>query len=207
MSKHRLFFIYVAKEEEWKERESQDWTYVSSMVRFFNWWTKRSFGISFTIDADILPVIPGRLFDRMSLGYLTRDHKERGPSIYHFYLAYFKPFWTDCKLEGYSAENFSMVYWKRPESGVMGYDRAKFFAENNCARISHLLAHENLRLLGKSRKVYFSLVHDLWENHVDGRTPFVYYNEKFAQVTKDSLYYYKVMDIRRLHRLEASARD
>ena len=153
-------------------QRKSDWTYVLSMVRFFNWWIKRNFNISFTLDADILPVIPGHLFDRMSIGYLTRDHKDRGSSTYHFYLAYFKPIWTDCKIEGYSAENFSMVYWKRPQDSVTGYDRSRFFAENNCAKISHLLTHECLRLLGRHRKEYFSLVHDLWEGHVRGSIPF-----------------------------------
>jgi hypothetical protein len=201
MNRGKLFFIYVAKESEWKDRESQDWNYVLSMVRFFNWWMKRNFNISFTLDADILPVIPGHLFDRMSIGYLTRDHKERGSSTYHFYLAYFKPIWTDCKIEGYSAENFSMVYWKRPEDNVVGYDRSRFFAENNCTKISHLLTHECLRLLGRHRKEYFSLVHDLWEGHVRGSIPFLYHNDKFVQVSVDSTYYFKVMDVKRLRHL------
>jgi hypothetical protein len=199
VTRHKLSFIYVAKESDWKERENQDWGYVASMVRFFNWWIKRNFNANFATDADILPVIPGRLFDRMSLGYLTRDHKERGSSTYHFYLAYFKPIWTDCKIEGYSAENFSMVYWKRPDPEVIGYDRAKFFADNNCPKISHLLTHENLRLLGRSRKEYFTSVHDLWESHVRGGLPFVYHNEKFSLVSKDSPYFYKVIDVKRLH--------
>ena len=201
MSRGKLFFIYVAKESEWKDRESQDWSYVLSMVRFFNWWMKRNFNISFTIDADILPVIPGHLFDRMSIGYLTRDHKERGSSTYHFYLAYFKPIWTDCKIEGYSAENFSMVYWRRPDPNIIGYDRARFFAENNCAKISHLLTHEFLRLLGRHLKEYFSFVHDLCESHVSGSFHYVYLNDRFAGVLEDSPYYYKVIDVKRLSHL------
>ena len=65
---------------------------------------KYFFDLDFIVEADILPVVPGRLFDRMSIGYLQRDHKERGKSIYHFYLAYFKPLWTDCPTEAYSSE-------------------------------------------------------------------------------------------------------
>ena len=91
----KLFFIYVAKEQEWRQRQSEDWDYVSSLSRFFRWWIKRCFDMDFTVEADILPVIPGRLFDRMSISYLQRDHKDRGKSIYHFYLAYFKPLLTD----------------------------------------------------------------------------------------------------------------
>src|SRR5919109_482478 len=33
----KLFFIYVAKEEEWRQRQSEDWDYVSSLSRFFTW--------------------------------------------------------------------------------------------------------------------------------------------------------------------------
>ena len=84
-SSHKLFFIYIAKNEEWKKRQEEDWDYVSSMVKFFHWWTKRNFALNFSIDADILPVITGRLFDRMSLAYLLRDHQGRGKSVYHFY--------------------------------------------------------------------------------------------------------------------------
>ena len=47
-----------------------------------------TFDLDLTVEADILPVIPGRVFDRMSISYLERDHKERGRSIYHFYLTY-----------------------------------------------------------------------------------------------------------------------
>ena len=83
----------------------------------------------------------------------------------------------------------------------MGYDRARFFAENNCTKISHLLTHECLRLLGRHRKEYFSLVHDLWESHVRGSIPFVYHNDRFARVLEDSPYYYKVIDVKRLSRL------
>jgi hypothetical protein len=94
-----------------------------------------------------------------------------------------------------------MVYWKRPEDNVIGYDRSKFFAENNCSKISHLLTHECLRLIGRRRKEYFSLVHDLWESHVKGSIPFLYHNDKFAEVSNDSTYYFKVMDVKRLRHL------
>ncbi|MGI0050834.1 MAG: hypothetical protein ACRD8K_03765, partial [Nitrososphaeraceae archaeon] len=77
-SSNKLFFIYIAKNEEWKKRQEEDWDYVSSMVKFFHWWTKRNFALNFSTDADILPVITGRLFDRMSLAYLLRDHQGRG---------------------------------------------------------------------------------------------------------------------------------
>jgi hypothetical protein len=80
----KLFFIYIAKNEEWQIRQKEDWDYVYSMSRFFHWWIKRHFRIDFSVDADILPVVPGKLFDRMSLDYLLRDHIQRGKGIYHF---------------------------------------------------------------------------------------------------------------------------
>jgi hypothetical protein len=55
--------------------------------------------------------------------------------------------------------------------------------------------------LGRHRKEYFSLVHDLWESHVKGTIPFIFHNEKFAQVSDDSTYYFKVIDVRRLRHL------
>ena len=88
------FFIYVSKNEEWKKRYQEDWGYVSSMVRFFQWWIKREFKEDLSVEVDILPVIPGRLFDRINLAYLLRDHRERGFSIFHFYLTYFGPLWS-----------------------------------------------------------------------------------------------------------------
>ncbi|MDQ3869866.1 MAG: hypothetical protein M3250_09980, partial [Thermoproteota archaeon] len=70
----KLFFIYVAKNDEWQQRQKEDWNYVTSMTRFYHWWINRHFNIDFSVETDILPVIPGRFFDRMSVGYLTRDH-------------------------------------------------------------------------------------------------------------------------------------
>jgi hypothetical protein len=80
----KLFFIYVAKNQEWQQRQKEDWAYVYSISRFHHWWIKHFFDIDFKIDADILPVIPGGLFDRMSVGYLARDHSQRGKLTYHF---------------------------------------------------------------------------------------------------------------------------
>ena len=87
----------MAKNEEWKQRYEEDWNYVSSMTRFFKWWIKHEFDIDITLEADILPVIPGKIFDRPSLAYLLKDHSDRGNSVFHFYLPYFKPLWTDCR--------------------------------------------------------------------------------------------------------------
>lgn len=192
----KLFFIYVAKEEEWRQRQSEDWDYVSSLSRFFRWWIKRYFDMDFAVEADILPVIPGRLFDRMSISYLQRDHKDRGKHIYHFYFAYFKPLWTDCPTEAYSSENFGMVQWKRPQyaSAVSDGERIKFFGDANCANISHVLSHEFLRMKGRKRNEYFDSVHELMDKHIYSDLPYVYFNDHFKIVSKDSDYRFVTLD-------------
>jgi hypothetical protein len=195
----KLFFIYVAKNEEWEKRQREDWDYVSSMSRFYRWWIKRNFELDVNVEAEILPVVPGKLFDRMSISYLSRDHIERGKSVYHFYLTYFKPFWTDCQTEGYAGENFGMIYWKRLEAPVSDSKRVKFFADMNCAKLSHVLCHEVLRMLGKKRKEYFDSIHDLWERHVYKDLPYIYYNERFRIVLKESSYRYVTIDVKHIH--------
>ncbi|MFB5599398.1 MAG: hypothetical protein ACE5SW_04130 [Nitrososphaeraceae archaeon] len=198
ISNNKLFFIYVAKNEEWKRLQVEDWNYVYSMVKFFHWWIKKYFHIKFDIDADILPVITGKLFDRMSLGYLLRDHQDRGKSIYHFYLSYFKPFWGDCHIGGYATNNFGMLQWIRPNKICSDEQRSKFFADNNCARVSHMLLHEILRIVGKKKRDYFDKVHDIWDEHTYKDLPFLYYNERFSNVTGDNYYRFVTMDISKL---------
>ena len=194
-----LFFIYVAKNEDWVRLQNEDWHYVSLMSRFFHSWIKRSFDISLKIKADILPVIPGRLFDRMSISYLSRDHHSRDKTTYHFYLTYFKPFWTDCRTEGYSSENFGIAYWERSKEPQTDLDRIKFYADNNCAKISHILTHEMLRIKGEKRKVYFDMVHDLWDKHVFETIPFQYFNNKFERVSKNEHYSFVTIDPKRIN--------
>jgi hypothetical protein len=192
----KLFFIYVAKEQEWRQRQSEDWEYVSSMSRFFHSWIKRYFDLDLTVEADILPVIPGRVFDRMSISYLERDHKERGRAIYHFYLTYFKPLWTDCPTEAYSSENFGMVQWKRPPNAFASSEgeRTKFLADANCANISHVLCHEVLRMKGKKRKEYFDTIHELMDKHVYEDLPYLYFNDHFKLISKNSSYRFVTLD-------------
>ena len=197
---NKLFFIYVAKNEEWKQRYEEDWTYVSSMARFFKWWIKHEFDIDVALESDILPVIPGKIFDKPSLAYLLKDHSERGGSIFHFYLPYFKPLWTDCRpLDGYHADNFGMVTWHRPKPLSASSDKnEKYFADNNCAQISHIISHEFLRRGAKKRKEYFTDIHKLWNLHLDGSEPFLYYNRHFKRVSTNSEYRYVTMDLTKL---------
>jgi len=189
----------VAKNEEWQQRQKDDWDYVYSMARFYHWWIKHYFHMDFTVDADILPVIPGKLFDRMSVNYLVRDHNQRGKTIHHFYLAYFRPFWTDCQTEGYSSENFGMIYWRRPDTISSDIQCAKFFADTNCAKVSHVLSHELMRIKGKKRKEYFDMIHDLWNRHVYKDLSYNYYNERFIRVSQGSPYRFATLDIGQLY--------
>lgn len=198
MTFDKLFFIYVAKNNEWKKLHDEDWDYVSAMTKFFHWWIKKYFDLNFSVDVDILPVISGKIFDRMSLAYLLRDHDERGKSIFHFYLSYFKPFWTDCDTEGYSSDNFGMAFWDRPKQKLSRELHEKYFADNNCARISHVLIHEVLRLSGKSKKEYFNNVHDVWNEHLHKNLPFSYYDEKFKKISNTGNYRFVTIDIMRI---------
>ena len=122
----KLFFIYTAKEKEWHKLEREDWTYVSSMTRFFKWWIQRYFDISLQVESDILPIIPGKLFDRVSVAYLIRDHTDRAQDTYHFYLSYFKPLFTDCNTEGYTAPGIGIAWWQRPSESMSELYRYQF---------------------------------------------------------------------------------
>ena len=199
MSKVNVFFIYIAKNEEWRQRQEQDMGYVHSMARFYQWWLKHQFNMNLKVECDILPVIPGKIFDRMSIGYLMRDHNQRGKGIYHFYLSYSKPIWTDCPIEGYTAENFGLMLWKRPASSLSDELRVKFYADSNCAAVSHLISHEILRMKGKAKREYFGEVHRVWNDHLHRHLPFIYFNDSYRVVSKESLYRFVTLDIRQVH--------
>ena len=92
-----------------------------------------------------------------------------------------------------------MIYWKRLEAPVSDSKRVKFFADMNCAKLSHVLCHEVLRMLGKKRKEYFDSIHDLWERHVYKDLPYIYYNERFRIVLKESSYRYVTIDVKHIH--------
>ena len=190
----KIFFIYVAKNEDWRQRQREDWGYVSTMARFYKWWAQHYFDVRLPVEADILPVIPGRMFDRMSLGYLVRDHSERGSHIYHFYLAYFKPLWTDCNTEGYTAENLGIAWWQRPDDGASEADCYSIYTEENCPRVSHVLAHELLRMKGRTKKDYFGKVHELWDKHVYKDEPFLYFDSQFKRVRKADSHRFVTLD-------------
>jgi hypothetical protein len=184
----KIFFIYTAKEKEWQNLERQDWTYVLSMTRFFKWWAQRYFDISLPVQSDILPIIPGKLFDRVSISYLIRDHRDRAQDTFHFYLAYFKPIFTDCNTEGYTAPGIGIAWWQRPSESVSELSRHRFYADNNCPRVSHILAHELLRIKGETKKDFFGKVHELWDKHIYNVEPFLYFDNHFQRVGSEGAY-------------------
>ncbi len=113
---------------------------------------------------------------------LLDDHESRGKDIFHFYLTYFRPIWTDCTCEGYFADNFGMVQWiKSPQRDDLNY-----MMETNCPKVSHELAHEFLRQAGF--KNYKELVHDIWDKHLFASLPFEQYDANHKQTEKDALF-------------------
>ena len=131
---------------------------------------------------------PGKLFDRASVAYLIKDHSERGQDTFHFYLAYFKPLFTDCNTEGYTAPSIGIAWWQRPKGNLSEIQRYGFYADNNCPRVSHVLAHELLRIKGKTKKDFFGEVHELWDKHLYNVEPFLYFDNQFKRVSGEDSY-------------------
>lgn len=199
MKASKLFFIYVAKNKDWERLQAEDWDYVSSMARFYKWWVKRYLDIDIPVEADILPVIPGKLFDRMGIAYFARDHIERDKNTYHFYLSYYKPLWTDCNMEGYAGDGFGMIWWKRPKDKASSEtERLALYSGENCPKVSHVLAHELLRWKGKPKQDYFGKIHDLWDRHEYNDLPYLYFDSQFKRVRKDNSFRYATIDLDKL---------
>ena len=91
-----------------------------------------------------------------------------------------------------------MVYWDRPKGGLSNAERIKYFADKNCLKISHLLAHELMRMLGRPRKLYFDEVHKLYQKHVDGKFPVMHFSERFDPVLKGESYHFATIDIKKI---------
>ena len=81
---------------------------------------------------------------------------------------------------------------------MIDLNRKKFYADKNCAKVSHVLSHEILRMKGRSRKVYFDEVHELWDKHMYDNLPLQYFNTKFELVSKDGSYSFVTIDVRRI---------
>jgi len=171
-----LHFIFLVREEE-LDRRSDEFEYVKQMAGFFGSWIKEKFSRDFEVAADVMTARPGGLLRRLDTHSLLDDHRSRGSETYHFYLAFFRPFWTDCTCEGYHAENFGMVWWQKPPDG----SDELFLAEKNCTAVSHEIAHEMLRQNGVKR--YVPMVHDVWVRHFHAGLAFEQYGADFRPTT------------------------
>jgi len=171
-----VHFIFVVKKQDLEKRD-WEFEYIKQMAQFYKMWVEKTFLKKIEVQADQMPVTQS-LFHRINMGSILNDHRKRGEDIYHFYLTYFRPLWTDCTCEGYHAENFSMVWW---QSGAQK-DDISFLAEKNCTVVSHELAHEFLRQEGN--KNYVEFVHEIWTKHLFASLPFEYYDDTFKKTDK-----------------------
>ncbi len=176
-----LHFIFVVKEEE-REKRKSEYEYVQQMSQFFKVWIKEKFGKDFEIQCDELITKPRGLFQKLDSPTLLRDHQQRGKEIYHFYLCFFRPIWTDCTCEGYHAENFGMTWWQSPKDP----NDKLFMAEKNCTTVSHVIAHELLRQL--NHKKFIDVVHDIWTKHLFSDLYFEQYGMDFKKTDEKPLF-------------------
>lgn len=176
-----LHFIFVIKEEDLEKRK-KEFEYIQKMAKFYQFWIKKKFSKDFEIQCDEMIVKKRNILQRIDIHTLVQDHRQRGKDIYHFYLCYFRPFWTDCTCEGYHAENFGMVWWTQPKEQS---DVASLVMKN-CPVVSHELAHELLRQT--KYKKFIEDVHDVWTKHFHADLPFEQYDEKFALVKNNPMF-------------------
>ena len=168
----RIHFVFLIKDAEMQARQAE-FEYVQAMSSFFGYWIREEFGIRFDVMCDMMTTGRRNILRRPDIHTLVEDHRERGSDTYHFYLTYFRPLWTDCTCEGYHAENFGMLWWRRPPVEA-GSPSVPFMALKNCTAVSHVLAHELLRQ--KSHPRYVAAVHDVWTRHHYADLPFVGYD-------------------------------
>ncbi|MFB5628451.1 MAG: hypothetical protein ACE5RR_00790, partial [Nitrosarchaeum sp.] len=70
-------------------------------------------------------------------------------------------------------ENFGMIWWQPPKDP----SDTLFLAEKNCTTVSHVLAHELLRVSGN--KKFIVSVHDVWTKHFYDQLHFEQYGANF----------------------------
>ena len=176
-----LHFIFVIKEED-RDKRQFEFEYVKKMGQFYKRWIKDKFNKDYEIQCDELITTPRNILQRLDTPTLLRDHQQRGNDIYHFYLTYFKPWWTDCTCEGYHAENFGMVFWQKPKET----NDTLFLAEKNCTTVSHELLHELLRISG--HKKFIQVVHDIWTKHLFEQLEFEQFDENFQKTNEKPMF-------------------
>lgn len=155
------------------ESRSAEYEYVKKMSAFFKSWIHDSFGLDYDIRCDQMIVGSYGLLSKPGIDTLLQDHRRRGESTWHFYLANFRPFWTDSLSEGYHSENMCMVMWAKPKPD----SDIGFLAEKNCTAVSYELAHELLRQMGNRRSI--DVVNDVWARHFSGVQKFNAYGADY----------------------------
>ncbi|MCY3976339.1 MAG: hypothetical protein OXF28_04340 [Thaumarchaeota archaeon] len=150
------------------------------MSKFYQFWIRKNFLINMDINCDTLVVNKHSLFQRLDIPILIKDHLNRDKNVYHFYLCYFKPIWTDCTCNGYHAENFGMIWWQSNQNHEYDVKLAK----KNCAVVSHELSHELLRQ--QQNKNYIDVVHQVWSKHIFDDLQFQHYDKNFYYTKKYS---------------------
>ncbi len=170
-----LHFIFLVREQDLQKRKPE-FEYIQKMARFYNAWIWEKFGLRYDVCCDEMVIRPRSILQRIDTHTLVNDHRQRGEDTYHFYLAHFRPMWTDCTCEGYHAENFGMIFWKPPGEEA---DGELFLAEKNCTAVSHEILHEMLRLSGRKR--FIRDVHDVWTKHLFDNLEFEQYGDDFAR--------------------------
>lgn len=176
-----VHFIFLVKDGELEERK-WEFQYIEKMSAFYKTWIEDTFSIKVDVQSDEMIVRSGIKFRIVDTPLLLEDHQNRGEEIFHFYLAYFRPLWTDCTCEGYFADNFAMVWWQKPPKK----DDIDFLRDVNCTKVSHELAHEFLRQA--KNKNYKEVVHDVWDKHLFASLPFELYDMNHKKTEKESLF-------------------
>ena len=186
-----LHFIYVVKSDEWKDKLKDDWLYVYRMTKFYQWWLRKYFGLHYKVNADVLVVVKSTFIGlRFGMHDLMKHHKEKGEEDYHFYLSYFKPRWSDCS-SGFFTENFGLILWKNYEGKV---DKNRFFALENCTRVSHVVLHEVARKKNYGKN-YKDIVHEQWDKHLYAAEEYVFYDKNFRRVESRNDFLFATMKI------------
>ena len=166
-----LHFIFVIKDQDQGKRDFE-FGYVERMAQFYRRWIREKAGVDLDVKCDTMITRPRNILQRLDTHTLVRDHQDRDPDTWHFYLTHFRPLWTDCTCEGYHAENFGMAFWQQSDDELV-------LAEKNCTTVSHELLHELLRVAGN--KKYVQLVHDTWTKHFYGQLEFEQYGKDFGR--------------------------
>ena len=106
-----LHFIFLIYESD-VEKRTTEFSYIKKMSKFFQKWIQEKFSKKLEVKCDIMTTKRRSIFQKLDIPTLVRDHNERDPKVFHFYLSPFRPIWTDCTCEGYHAENFGMIWWR-----------------------------------------------------------------------------------------------